>query len=138
VTRYQWKSEYGWFLLFAACTVSFSLVQDVIRPQYTGENSTVIYFLGVLPNFYPAIGLPAFFMILLPYFASKKSGLAWLHGKKHITAMMISAGGLTAWELQQQFTPNGVFDWHDVLWTLICTGCFYLSYLSTCSNSENG
>jgi len=108
--KWRWKSEYGWFLLFAACTVSFSLVQDVIRPQYAGENSTVIYFLGVLPIFYPAIGLPAFFLTLLPNFTSNKSASVWFHGKKYITAVMISASGLIAWEFQQQFTPNGVFD----------------------------
>ena len=54
MTGYKWKwmSEYGWLLLFEAFTVSFSLVQDVIRPQYAGENSTVIYFLGVLRTDY--------------------------------------------------------------------------------------
>lgn len=64
------KPIVSWFALFAICTISFSLIQDDIRPQYAGTHSGLIYLLGVLPNFFPAVGLPALFMILLPYFAS--------------------------------------------------------------------
>ncbi len=64
-------------------------------------------------------------MVLIPYFFPKGSASKWVRGQIHITAMLISAGGLIAWEFLQHLTPNGHFDWHDVLWTLIGTGCFY-------------
>jgi hypothetical protein len=95
--KWRWKSDYGWFLLFAACTVSFSLVQDLIRPHYSGDCEAAVYLLGVLPNFFPAIGLPALFIILIPYFSFGESRPKWVHENLHIIAMIISTGGLIAW-----------------------------------------
>lgn len=121
----NWTPDYGWFALFAVCTISFSLIQDLIRPAYAGNDPFVLYLLGILPNFFPAVGLPALFIFTIPYFISEESISKWVGKKYHILAMMISAGGLLIWEFLQHFTPNGIFDWHDVLWTLIGTGCFY-------------
>lgn len=126
MARYKWKPEFGWFVLFAVSTIGFSLVQDSIRPEYTGDNSTVRYLLGVLPNFFPGVGLPALFMIVIPEVARKGAVPAWIDKKMHITAMIIAAGGLMTWEFVQIYTSNGVFDRHDLLWTLMGTGCFYL------------
>jgi glycopeptide antibiotics resistance protein len=133
----KWKPEYSWFTLFAVCTIGFSLVQDVIRPQYNGSHSGLIYMLGVLPNFFPAVGLPALFVIVLPYFSFGKSPPKWAPKKLHIMALIISATGLLGWEFLQLFTTNGYFDWHDIVWTLLGTGFFYLIWMGvSVSNKE--
>ena len=53
------NGEYIYYIIFGI-TFFFSLVQDNIRPNYDGGNSLIIYFLGVIPNFLPGIGLPSF------------------------------------------------------------------------------
>jgi len=67
------KSEYYWFLIFAVCFFAYQQIQDNIRPHYHGSNSTIKYLLGVAPNFFPAIGIPAIFVLRTPH---KIGGLA--------------------------------------------------------------
>ena len=75
------KSYYYWFALFAICFIAYQQVQDNIRPQYTGGNSTIKYLLGIAPNFFPSIGIPALFVVLLP---QMKLASKWLNEKKYI------------------------------------------------------
>ena len=60
----KFKSEYYWFLIFAFSFTAFNQIQDYIRPNYIGDNSIVKYLLGVAPNFFPAIGIPALFVVI--------------------------------------------------------------------------
>jgi hypothetical protein len=60
------KGLYYWFALFALCFIAYQQVQDNIRPAYTGRNLTIIYLLGIAPNFFPAIGIPALFILIIP------------------------------------------------------------------------
>jgi len=60
------KNEHFCLLIFAVNFVSFQFVQDYIRPQYAGDSSLIRYFLGVVPNFFPSVGIPSLFMVLLP------------------------------------------------------------------------
>jgi glycopeptide antibiotics resistance protein len=117
------KHVYYWFVIFALCFIGYQQVQDQIRPNYAGENLTIIYLLGIAPNFLPAIGIPALFVVLIPQLKNTNS---WLNEKKHITANLISLSGLLCWEFLQTMTENGYFDWNDVLWTLIGAGVFQL------------
>lgn len=110
------KSLYYWFALFALCFIAYQQVQDNIRPNYTGGNLTIIYLLGIAPNFFPAIGIPALFILIIPQIQLKNK---WLCEKKHITANLISLAGLLSWEFLQIITTRGHFDWNDVIWTLI-------------------
>ena len=57
------KNEHFWLLIFAVNFVSFQFVQDYIRPQYAGDSSLIRYFLGVVPNFFPSVGIPSLFMV---------------------------------------------------------------------------
>ena len=57
------KSLFYWFALFAICFTAYQQVIDKIRPNYSGDNLTVKYLLGIAPNFFPAIGIPALFVI---------------------------------------------------------------------------
>ncbi len=122
------KSLFYWFTLFALCFIAYQQVQDNIRPNYIGENSTIKYLLGVAPNFFPGIGLPAMFVILIAQF---KQTSKWLNAYKHFTSNIISAIGLISWEFLQSLTTKGHFDWHDVLWTLI--GAFVFQIIWTVS-----
>ncbi len=122
------KSLYYWFALFALCFIAYQQVQDNIRPNYTGGNLTIIYLLGVAPNFFPSIGIPALFVVLIPQMKQKGK---WLNEKKHITANIISVTGLLSWEFLQTLTTRGHFDWHDVLWTLIGAFIFQLIWTIT-------
>ena len=112
---------YSWFFLFAACTIIYQQIQDKYRPNYKGGNETIRYLLGIAPNFLPAIGLPAIFLLLLPLVKPQNSKNVLWSKLKHITAMVISLSGLILWEVIQSTLPKARFDWNDILWTL--TGC---------------
>jgi hypothetical protein len=112
------KSEYYWFLIFAICFIAFNQIQDDIRPNYIGNNSVIKYLLGVAPNFFPAIGIPALFVIAIPHIFKKNYSNTWFYKKKHISANLISITGLVGWEIIQLLGKLR-FDWNDILWTLI-------------------
>jgi hypothetical protein len=110
------KHSYYWFALFAFCFIAYQQVQDNIRSNYTGGNLIIIYLLGIAPNFFPSIGIPALFVVLIQ---QMKQTSKWLNEKRNITANIISLAGLLSWEFLQPLTTRGYFDWNDVLWTLI-------------------
>ena len=122
------KSLYYWFALFALCFFTYQQVQDNIRPAYADGNLTIKYLLGIAPNFFPAIGIPALFIVIIP---QMKLTNKWLNEKKHITANLISLAGLLSWEFLQIITIRGYFDWNDILWTLI--GAFVFQLIWTIS-----
>ncbi len=125
------KSEYYWFIIFGVCFIAYQQVQDNIRPFYQGNNLTMIYLLGVAPNFFPGIGIPALFVALIPYVRKKDQSTPWLNHKRHITANIVSLSGLLLWEFLQMFTIKGQFDWNDVLWTCIGALIFQLIWQAT-------
>lgn len=118
------RPELYWYATFAVCFVAFQQVQDNFRLNYKGSNYFVKYFLGVAPNLFPAIGIPALFLVIIPQFGIKKNS-KWMTSKKHVTSIFISNIGLILWEVMQQFTSKGRFDWHDILWTIIGSLIFY-------------
>lgn len=122
------RSLYYWFALFAMCFIAYQQVQDNIRPNYIGENWIITYLLGVAPNFFPSIGIPALLVVLIPEMKMKSK---WLIEKLHITANLISVMGLLSWEFFQTVTTRGHFDWNDVLWTLIGAFIFQLIWIIT-------
>lgn len=113
------RSEYYWFAIFAICFLSFQLIQDNIRPNYAGDNPTLVYVLGVAPNFFPSIGIPALFLVIIPLLNSRKRKSKWLNMHLHWSANAISQIGLLSWEFTQILTKNGRFDWDDILWTVL-------------------
>jgi glycopeptide antibiotics resistance protein len=122
------KILYYWFALFALCFIAYQQVQDNIRPNYSGGDLTIIYLLGIAPNFFPSIGIPALFVVLIP---QMKQTSKWLNKKRHITANIISLIGLLSWEFLQPITTRGHFDWNDVIWTLIGAFVFQLIWTIT-------
>jgi len=122
------KSIFYWFALFALCFIAYQQVQDNIRPNYSGGDLTIIYLLGIAPNFFPSIGIPALFVVLIP---QMKQTSKWLNEKRHITANIISLIGLLSWEFLQPITTRGHFDWNDVIWTLIGAFVFQLIWTIT-------
>lgn len=124
------KSTIYWFMIFVLCSIAYQFIQDTLRPQYEGDNAIIQYLLGVAPNFFPAIGLPAFFVILIPQLFGIKNNNRWLHERKHITANIISMMGLILWEFMQ-VKGNLYFDWNDILWTCIGAFVFQVIWYST-------
>lgn len=122
---------YYWFAIFASTFIAFQGVQDYIRPNYRGEYATVAYLLGIAPNFFPSIGIPALMVILIPELNSKNKPNKWLNDSKHITANIVSQIGLISWEFLQLTTTKGRFDWNDVLWTLIGAVVFQVIWTVT-------
>jgi hypothetical protein len=116
------------FALFAFCFIAYQQVIDNIRPNYDGHNLTIKYLLGIAPNFFPAIGIPALFLILIPQLQRTNK---WLNEKKHITANIISLTGLISWEFIQATSTKLHFDWNDILWTLIGAVVFQLIWILT-------
>jgi glycopeptide antibiotics resistance protein len=89
---------------------------------------TIKYLLGIAPNFFPAIGIPALFIVIIP---QMKWTNKWLNEKKYITANLISLAGLLSWEFLQTLTTRGHFDCNDILWTLIGAFVFQLIWTIT-------
>ena len=114
----KFKLEYYWFLIFALCFTAFNQIQDNIRPNYSGDNSIVKYLLGVAPNFFPAIGIPALFVLTIPYVFKKKNSDNWFFKMRHLSSNLISVIGLVGWEFAQM-SGKLRFDWNDILWTFI-------------------
>ena len=76
--------------------------------------------------FLPGIGLPALLCEVIPELSKPNSSL---FKNRLYWSVGISISGLIANELITIFTPGrGVFDWNDVLWTLIGAGFFVLIY----------
>ena len=98
----------------------FGLVQSYIRPSYVGGNDLVIYFLGVAPirhtKFFFYVSIPEVFKSNSSVY---KNRLKW--------SVVISMVGLIGNEFIAKYTPGrGVFDWNDILWTLIGGSLFIL------------
>lgn len=119
---------YYWFALFALCFISYQQVIDNIRPNYNGDNLTIKYLLGVAPNFFPAIGIPALFVILIPQL---KRTNRWLNENRHLTANLISVIGLVSWEFIQATSTKLHFDWNDICWTIIGAVVFQVIWTLT-------
>ncbi len=126
-----WKPVGYWFAIFAFTSVAYQQVQDHIRPDYAGNNPTVQYLLGVAPNFFPSVGIPSLFLLLIVEVRGKNRSYTWLNSGKHITANALSLFGLLSWEFLQTITARGRFDWHDVLWTLIGAALFQVIWMCT-------
>jgi len=122
------KSLYYWLALFAICFITYQQIIDSIRPNYSGDSITVKYLLGIAPNFFPAIGIPALFVVLIP---QMKRTNKWLNENKYITANIISLSGLILWEFIQGTSKKLHFDWNDILWTVIGAFVFQLIWTIT-------
>jgi hypothetical protein len=122
------KSLYYWFSIFALCFLCFQAVSYYIRPNYSGENAIINYFLGIAPNFFPAIGIPALFVVFM---MQLKSANKLLNEKRFLTANLISIIGLVGWEFIQTSSEKLHFDWNDVLWTFIGAAIFQLIWVLT-------
>jgi hypothetical protein len=122
------KITYFWIALFAFCFIAYQQIIDNIRPNYIGNNITIKYLLGIAPNFFPAVGIPALFVVLFP---QMKRTNKWLTENKHITANIISITGLVLWEFTQTNSTKLHFDWSDVLWTFIGAFVFQLIWTMT-------
>ena len=117
--------KFIYYIIFAICFLLFSIVQDYIRPNYDGANGIIIYLLGVAPNFLPGIGLPALLYVVIPEVSKPNSSL---FKNRLYWSVGISISGLIANEFITIFTPGrGVFDWNDILWTIIGVGLFTLT-----------
>jgi hypothetical protein len=121
----NFKFENFWLSIFVLCVVNTLLIQLIIRPNYEGEISSIEYVLGVAPNFLPAIGMPALLVLTFNLFIKKNCLSNYLIEKKHIVGNMFSVFGLIFWELIQN-SFDLIFDWNDVLWTLIGALLFHL------------
>jgi hypothetical protein len=122
------QSSIYWFTLFAVCFIGYQQIIDNIRPHYHNNNVIIKYFLGIAPNFLPAIGIPALFVAIISHL---KRYSVWFNSKSHITANLISLSGLIAWEFIQTTSKKLFFDWNDVLWTILGALVFQLIWVLT-------
>ena len=109
--------KYLYYIIFGFTFILFNLVQENIRPNYNEGNALIIYFLGVIPNFLPGIGLPSFFYVIIPEVFKPKS---FFFKERLKLSIYISMFGLIRNEFITIFTlGRGIFDWNEILWTLI-------------------
>ena len=128
--KMKFKTEYYWFSIFAICFIAYQQIQDNIRPHSAGYNSIFKYLLGVAPNFFPAIGIPSLFIMVIPLVLKKKNSETWIYKKRHLSANLFSVIGLVGWEFAQ-LSGKLIFDWNDILWTLIGALSFHFIWLIT-------
>lgn len=126
MTKNNSKTTYYWFSLFAICFLCFQGVSYYVRPNYSGENAAISYFLGIAPNFFPAMGIPALFVVFM---MQLKTSSNWLNEKKDLTSNLISVTGLIAWEFIQTSSKKLHFDWNDIIWTIIGAAIFQLIWI---------
>jgi hypothetical protein len=100
------------------------------RPNYSGDNSIIKYLLGVAPNFFPAIGIPALFVLSIPYIFRKLNSDNWFFKNRHLFSNLISMLGLVGWEFAQMLGKLR-FDWNDILWTMIGALTFHFIWIIT-------
>ena len=109
--------KYLYYIIFGFTFILFNIVQENIRPNYNEGNALIIYFLGVIPNFLPGIGLPSFFYVIIPEVFKPKS---FFFKERLKLSIYISMFGLIRNEFITIFTlGRGIFDWNEILWTLI-------------------
>ncbi len=120
------SKSYFWLAVFAVCFISYQQISDNIRPEYNGDDYIMKYLLGIAPNFFPAIGIPSLFVVLIPQL---KINGKWMNEKKHLIANIISTTGLITWEFIQTYSTKLHFDWNDILWTFIGACVFQLLWI---------
>jgi hypothetical protein len=130
MTDNQNKTVYYWFGVFAICFSCFQIISSYIRPNYIGQNIYIKYLLGVAPNFFPAIGIPALIIaIIMQNKKIEKESKLYKH--QNIIAASISTTGLVIWEFIQSNSTRLVFDLNDILWTFIGSLLFIIIYKIT-------
>ena len=113
-----------YYAVFIISFLLFPIVQDYIRPNYDGGNGVIVYLLGIAPNFLPGVGLPALLYVVVPEVTRPESSL---FENRLYWSVVISLLGLIGNEFVIIFAPGrGVFDWNDILWTIIGAGLFIL------------
>ena len=95
--------KYLYYIIFGFTFIFFNIVQENIRPNYEGGNNLIIYFLGVIPNFLPGIGLPSLFYVIIPE-VFKPNSLFYKERLK--LSIYISMFGLICNEFITIFTPG--------------------------------
>ena len=109
--------------------------QDYIRPNYEGGNDLIIYFLGVIPNFLPGIGLPSMFYVTIPEIFKPNTSI---YRNRLKWSIIISMIGLIGNEFITIYTPGrGVFDWNDIVWTIIGGIVFYFLHIIIQNNGKD-
>ena len=116
--------KYLYYIIFGFTFILFNIVQENIRPNYEGGNNLIIYFLGVIPNFLPGIGLPSLLYVIIPEVFKPNSSF---YEERLKLSIYISMFGLICNEFITIFTPGrGIFDWNDIVWTLMGGGVFLI------------
>jgi hypothetical protein len=116
--------KYLYYIIFGFTFILFNIVQENIRPNYEGGNNLIIYFLGVIPNFLPGIGLPSLLYVIIPEVFKPNSSF---YEERLKLSIYISMFGLICNEFITIFTPGrGIFDWNDIVWTLMGGGLFLI------------
>jgi hypothetical protein len=121
-----------YYIVFGVTFLTFGLVQDYIRPNYEGGRDLIIYFLGVIPNFLPGIGLPSLLYVTITEIFKPNTSI---YRNRLKLSIIISMIGLIGNEFITIYTPGrGVFDWNDIVWTIIGGIVFYFLHITIQKN----
>lgn len=85
----RWKISYGYYVVFAISFIGFQYLEESIRANYEGNNILFIYFLGVIPNFLPAIGMPCILYMMIPELITNPKS-KFLKEKAHLTVFVFT------------------------------------------------
>ena len=107
-----------WLFLYLSGELFCRSVQFIIRPLHLFPRDTLFhYLLGVAPNFWAMLSLPAGLMLVSNWVLRRRPEQAlWLDP---MLVYAFAFSGILAWELFQPVTKFYYFDLNDVVWTLI-------------------
>lgn len=114
------RSDWWWL---GVCLVGNATLEaiDVLRHSGTGYRSTVALIVGSGPNVAAVLaiaGAAVPVLVSAPVFARRMWGTA----RRINAALLATVLGLLTWEFAQPLTARGVFDWRDVMATVITGG----------------
>jgi hypothetical protein len=128
MTRPVRRSVAGW--LYVAMIAGQLAILEIKELREQGSALVRDHaFFGYAPNLLAALTLPCLFLALSlkpgnpdePY----RWARLWRENAALLRALLLTVGGLLAWEFIQPYRPNRTFDWQDV-WATLAGGLLFL------------
>lgn len=116
-----------WLFCYLFGEIMCRTTQYVVRPLHLYPNiDWVKYMLGVAPNFWAALSLPALLLLISNYAGSQYNWVRTILPLDTLhTAYAVALTGIVGWEICQPLTGMYYFDPNDLMWTILGTATFW-------------
>jgi hypothetical protein len=116
-----------WLFCYLFGEIMCRTTQYVVRPMHLYPDiGWVKYFMGVAPNFWAALSLPAALLLITNYVGNQYPAVRWIVPKDALhSSYAVALSGIVSWECCQPLTGMYYFDTNDLLWTIVGTAIFW-------------